>query len=131
VKPQITRKISPVKGALYQAEVRTSGQDLGSRPGSGGRGFAGADPEVPGFWGILPGLEELAKFTFALACDADKIFHVFDGLLLGVGLKDCEAADHFLGFRERAVGDREIASGKANTRAGGAGHAAFYGKKVA
>jgi len=79
----------------------------------------------------LTGFEELAEFAFAVACDADKIFHVLDGLLLGVGLKDCEAADHFLGLGERAVGDREIAIGKANTRAAGAGHAAFYGKQVA
>src|SRR5439155_16877786 len=132
-----------VKESAYEKDFTSErgaassrGQDVRSGPrlkgfASGCRSFVGADSRVLGFRGVLTGLEELAEFAFAVAGDADEFFHVSNGLLFRVGLKDRKAADHFLGLGERAVGDCEIAIGKANTSAGGARHAAFYGKQIA
>src|SRR5579871_4174220 len=67
---------------------------------------------------------QLAKFTFAAAGYFQEILGQLDRLLLRSGLDDRETANHFFGFRERAVGDREFSVvGKTDTRAERTGEA--------
>src|SRR5438034_1219508 len=59
-------------------------------------------------------LEELAKLAFTVASYLEELLDQFDGLLLGICLKEGEAADHLLGFRERPVGHGQLATGEAH-----------------
>ena len=59
---------------------------------------------------VLSRLEYLANFTLAIAGYLEELLGQFNSLQLRVCLKQCEAADHFLGFTERPVGYGQLSS---------------------
>jgi hypothetical protein len=71
----------------------------------------------------------LANLALTLTGDVEELFDQFESFPLRVRLKEGEAADHFFGFGERAVGHGDLAAGEANARAFRAGQAALDGQE--
>src|SRR5437879_1839900 len=80
----------------------------------------------------LVGLVYLAQLALTIMTGyLHEFLDHFEGLFLGVRLKECEAADYFFGFGERTVGDSQFPTREAHARAKGTWQAAFGGEQRA